>query len=61
MLWLAHGHARRGELNAANVLIDLVQVQAKAERDATDAPAEATAALHAALELRGSLHAMARP
>jgi len=52
-LWLAHSHARRGELGAANRLLDFVQVEAET------AP-EGASTLHAALELRRSLHAMAR-
>ena len=52
-LWLAHSHARRGVRRAAPGLLDFVLVEAET------AP-EGASALHAALELRRSLHAMAR-
>jgi len=60
MLWMAHTHARGGDLGKANALLDLVQVQARARSDAGDG-AGATSALHAAIELRRSLREMARP
>ena len=62
MIWLAHTHARCGEFSKATALLDLVQVESKARREATDGDAEirAAAAFHAALELRRSLHDLAR-
>lgn len=62
MIWLAHSHARTGDYSKANALLDLVQVESKARREENDGDAEAraTAVFHAAVELRRSLHRMAR-
>lgn len=60
MIWLAHTHARGGDFNKANALLDLVQVQARAKSDSVEEDVEAMAALHAAMDLRRSLHVMAR-
>lgn len=62
MIWLAHTHARTGDYTKANALLDLVQVESKARREVSDGDVEAraTAAFHAAIELRRSLGRMAR-
>lgn len=61
MIWLAHTHARTGDYSKANALLDLVQVESKAEREVSpeDPDSRATAAFYAAIELRRSLHRMA--
>lgn len=62
MIWLAHSHARGGDFTKANALLDLVQVESKARQESThgEHEARATAAFHAAIELRRQLQRMAR-
>ncbi|HJL15904.1 MAG TPA: hypothetical protein RMH99_09620 [Sandaracinaceae bacterium LLY-WYZ-13_1] len=60
MIWGAHTQARAGDFTKANALLDLVQVQASTRSERVEEDPTATNVLHAAIELRHSLHAMAR-
>jgi len=59
MIWQAHTEARHGDYSKAGALLDLVQVQAGAERERSP-QSKALAALDAAVELRKSLRRMSR-